>query len=270
MLLKKLFAKKASTAAEGAKAARPNSALADDLAMPEAAKDEFFNAQPSHIQQILTVLHRIARDALLVGDIMRRGAPLPDVAGEVGTVPIYCRDIEGLFETLTADGSKRFQSYYYTNDLATMDPRAQLHLSQFFGRVMALNTLLTTTDPSLRAAQAKAVPKMLDRILLEALCFKGLFSGFAVTRALLTRAAPDSQMVAQFEALVARTKADLAATSPYLHDSATAFETLPMVNQSLIVELSKRYEEGQIAVNGVYFDAATGAQMVGGVQRLQA
>lgn len=270
MLLKKLFGKKAESSADGAKTARPNSALADPLAMPEAAKDDIFHAQPAHIQQILTVLHRITRDAVLVGDILRRGAPVPQIAGEVGTVPIYCRDIEGLFEETKTDGTKAYRSYHYSNDLKTMDPNAQLHLSQFFGRVMALNTLLTTTDPKLHAARAKAVPKMLDRILLEALCFKGFFSGFTVTRALLTAANPDRAMVAQFEALVERTKADLGAAGAFLHDATAAFQALPIVNQSLIVELTKCYEEGQVAINGVYFDAKTGATLLGGAQRQQA
>lgn len=270
MLLKKLFGKKASAAANGAPAGEAVCALADALTMPLSAQDEIFRAQPVHIQTMLTVLHRIARDAVLVGDILRRGAPLPVLAGEVGAVPIYCRDIAGLFEKTEPDGSKRYQAYYYTNDLKTMDPRAQLHLSQFFGRVMALNTLLMSTDPHSMTTRAKAVPKMLDRILLEAMCFKGFFSGFAVTRALLTAATPDQHMVAQLQALVTRTKADLSAAEPYLHDAKTAFETLPMVSQSLIVEVSKPYEDGQVGINGVYFDAATGAQLVGGVAQKQA
>lgn len=269
MFLKKLFAPKSAPRAVAPAMARPTSALADPLTMPEAAKDDVFRAQPAHIQQFLIVLHRIVRDALLVGDILRRTGKLPQIAGPAGTVPIYCRDIETLFEIAYSDGTKGYRTYHYTHDLNTMDPRAQLHLSQFFGRVMALNMLLSAPEPTMRAGPGPAVRAMLDRILLEALCFKGFFSGFAITRTLLTTQNPDRDMLAAFEGLVARTKADLAAASPYLDDADTAFQALPLVNQSLIVELTKCYEVGQIVVNGVYFDAKTGAHVVAEAQGRQ-
>jgi len=266
MLLKKLFGKKADAKA----IVRKNAVLAAPLTLPEAAKDEIFNAQPAHIQKILTVLARIARDTLLVGDILRRGEDLPQMKGEVGTHPIYCRDIEALFERTEPDGTKAYLSYAYTTDLKTMDTRTQVHLSQFFGRIMALNTLLSSANPKLRDARVGAVPAMLDRILLEALCFKGFFSSFAISRALLTCQNPDRGMLAQFEALVARTKADLADACPHLHDAGTAFQALPIVNQSLMVELGKRYEAGQILINGVYFDAKMGAHVLGNAVKRQA
>lgn len=225
--------------------------------------DALFHAQPAHIQQVLTVMQRIARDAALVAGLLRQGAPVPQVAGPVGGVPIYCQGIEALFEKANDDGSTSYRSYYYTNDLKTMDPKAQQHLCQFFGRVKAVNTVLTAAPDKQRAARMQAVPGLLDSILVEALYFKGFFSAFALSRTLLTTPQPSQTTLDEYAALVARTKADLAAAAPHLHDAAAAFQALPNANPSLLVELTKAYEAGQVVINGVYFDAASGAHLLG-------
>ncbi len=232
--------------------------LAEPLTMPESAKDEIFRAQPAHIQHVLTVLQRIARDTVLVGDILRLGLDLPLIDGPVGAHPIYCRDIEALFQTVADDGGKAYLSFAYSADLTAMDPRAQAHLSRFFGQIIACNTLLNKRDPKL----AKQIGAMLDQILLEALWFKGFFSGFAVSRALLTSPAPDRRMVKQLETLVARTKADLAGAVGVLHDAGAAFSILPRVTLSLIVELVKPYDTEQSVLNGVCLDTKA-AQILG-------
>lgn len=230
------------------------SVFAAPLEMPENAKDAIFRAQPAHIQQVLTVLHRIARDTVLVGDILRLGLDVPPQNGSqdgpVGAYPIYCRDIEALFQTVAEDGGKAYLSFAYSTDLTAMDPRAQAHLSRFFGRIIACNTLLAKRDPKL----VTQIGAMLDQILLETLWFKGFFSGFAVSHALLTSDRPDRRMVVQLEALVARTKADLAAAVGVLHDAGAAFANLPRVTLSLIVELVKPYDTAQSVLNGVCLD----------------
>ena len=228
--------------------------FAAPLEMPENAKDEIFHAQPAHIQHVLTVLHRIARDAVLVGDILRLGLDVPPLDGPlaapVGAYPIYCRDIEALFQTVAEDGGKAYFSFAYSTDLTAMDPRAQAHLSRFFGRIIVCNTLLNKRDPKL----AKQIRTMLDQILLEALWFKGFFSGFAVSHALMNSPAPERRMVVQLEALVARTKADLAGAVGVLHDAGAAFASLPRVTLSLIVALVKPYDTEQSVLNGVCLD----------------
>lgn len=230
------------------------SVFAAPLEMPENAKDEIFRSQPAHIQHVLTVLHRIARDAVLVGDILRLGLDVPPldgpVAAPVGAYPIYCRDIEALFQTVAEDGGKAYLSFAYSKDLTAMDPRAQAHLSRFFGSIIACNTLLNKRDPKL----GKKIGTMLDQILLEALWFKGFFSGFALSHALMNSPTPARGMVVQLEALVARTKADLAGAVGVLHDAGAAFASLPRVTLSLIVELVKPYDIEQSVLNGVCLD----------------
>jgi|GEM_PF-2326327 len=274
MMLTKIFGKKTGNPAPEAAAAPPSAPLAAGhvgvapdalalvegapkpsmfaatLAMPENAKDEIFHAQPAHIQHVLTVLHRISRDTVLVGDILRLGYDVPPLDGPVGAYPIYCRDIEALFQTVAEDGGKAYLSFAYSTDLTAMDPRAQAHLSRFFGRIIACNTLLNKRDPKL----AKQIGAMLDQILLEALWFKGFFSGFAVSHALLNSPTPDRRMVAQLDALVARTKADLAGAVAVLHDAGAAFASLPRVTLSLIVEMVKPYDTEQSVLNGVCLD----------------
>ncbi|WP_127045596.1 hypothetical protein [Pseudorhodobacter sp. E13] len=221
-------------------AATPDAAgLAAPLGMPEAEQDAIFRAQPAHIQHILTVIQRIAGDAKRVAELLQQGALQPWGGG--GHAPIYCQGIERLFKLANTDGSTSYRSYYYTEDLKTMDPKAQLHLSQFFGRVMAVNTVLTAAPDKQRAARMQAVPGVLDSILVEALYFKGFFSAFAISRSLLTTPQPGQTTLAEYAALIARTKADLAAAAPQLHDAAAAFAALPKGNPSLLVELIKAY-----------------------------
>lgn len=264
-MFRKLFAKMVPISAKPA----PVSALAAPFDIPDAAQDEIFCAQPPHIRVFLAVLHRIARDIRLVSDILQQGASLPKLDGASGTVPIYCKDIETLFQRIGADGRKTYLTYAYTQDLKTMDPNAQVHLSNYFGRIVALNQILTSSDPGLTPAKAASMQEMLDRVYLETLFFKGFFSAFDLSQRLLTGNIHPQEAQRDLQALIDQTKADYAKASNYLTDCDRAFARLPMTSQPLLTEIAKPYEPGQLAVNGVYFDCAMGKKMMDHVAQSQ-
>jgi hypothetical protein len=257
-MFRKLIAKMAPISAKSV----PEFALAAPFDIPDAAQDEIFCAQPPHIRVFLAVLHRIAGDVRLVSEILQSGASLPKLEGPVGSVPIYCKDIEALFERIGPDGRKTYVTYSYTQDLKSMDPNAQVHLSNFFGRIVALNTMLTSRDPALTPAKAASMQAMLDRIYLEALFFKSFFSAYDLSQRLLINKVHPQEAQRALEALINRTKADYAEANDYLIDCDQAFARLPMTSQPLIVEVAKPHEAGQVVVNGVYFDCAMGKKMI--------
>ena len=241
VLLKKLFGQKA---AQTAKCATP-----PEFVIPETIKDALFCAQPPHIQTHLAVVNRIARDVLVGRDSLQRGTAL-------AAMPIYCDSIARLFQRAAGAGAMSYLSYCYSPDLQSMDPNAQLHLSQFYGRIAALNTALTSASPDM-----EEVAVMLDKTLLDALFFTGFFSSYALSTDLLTRQITAEAAGAQFQALIDRSKADFAGASAYLYNPERAFGSLPMTTQPLLIEAAKPFEAGQTTRNGVYFDTEMAAQL---------
>lgn len=264
-MFRKFFAKKAPTSAKWVR----ESALSAPFDIPDSAQDEIFCAQPPHIRVFLAVFHRIARDVRVVSEILRRGAPLPKLDGAIGSVPIYCKDIEALFERAGPDGRKTYLTYSYTQDMKSMDPNAQVHLSNFFGRIVALNTFMTSSDPALTPVKAVSMQATLDRIFLEALFFKSFFSAYDLSQRLLTGKIQALEARRDLQALVDQTKADYTKASGYLTDCDQAFARLPMTSQPLLVEVAKPYEVGQLGVNGVYFDCEMGKKMIAHAGRSQ-
>lgn len=204
---------------------------------------------------MLDVLNQIAYDVVVLGGRLARGAALPKEKD-----PIYCTDIAALFERVAADGTKSYLTFHYTQDLKTLDPNAQVHLSQFFGRIVAVNGLLAQHTLGQAPTKRPIIAAMLDQILLEALFFTGFFYAYALSRDLLLNRIPAGVGGEQFATLIAQSRADFIAATPYLHDANTALAALTMTTQQLIVEQAKPYEAGQRQINNVYFDAGMAAQ----------
>jgi hypothetical protein len=223
---------------------------------------------PDHIEAILDVLNKIARDVVVAGERLIRGAPIP-----AGKDAIYCTDIARLFERHAADGSTKYLTFHYTQDLKTLDPNAQVHLSQFFGRIVAVNGLLAghnsgqnpDQNPGQNLGQLSTkrsvITAMLDQILLESLFFTGFFNAYSLSADLLAGRISAAPAGVQFAAMIEQSRGDFVDATPYLHDAAHAFTSMSMTTQQLIVMVEKPYEDGQRHINDVYFDKSMAAQM---------
>ncbi|NNE87848.1 MAG: hypothetical protein HKN27_07205 [Silicimonas sp.] len=172
--------------------------------------------------------------------------------------PIEHAETETLFSEKNRDGETVYNHYHFTEDMSQLDPKAQVHLMQLFGQILAFNELM----------EHPGVETRLDWIAANACFFERYFARADFSSALLAET-PEQDMQAQLQDILDADKARIKDTQATLFDPSQSASLLRQPIP-LMVAVGKPYQEGQKFINGVYFSAEAAPAVMDWIASLQA
>lgn len=216
----------------------------------------------SAVERLGARMTRIGEEARALAALVHGGAAMPAVKGDPAeNGPIATSDIPGLFENRKADGTKAYDFHHYTNDLKSMDPNAQVDLMRFFGDAVALNTLIARCDRRPVADDVlESATRLLDRIAVSAFFFARFLARRDVTTMALTGSGTREDIARAMDVLRAGDRAQVAKLTLFHGDSLE--KNLPQPSIPFCLFAGRQPESGEKFINGVWFPAAEGAQLL--------
>jgi hypothetical protein len=206
---------------------------------------------PQHIMALIHAMDRIFNDAADLMALLRDRRPIPALTScSPLDGPISVAGYEKLFEHVDDAGRVLFSTYYFTQDVKSLDPDAQYQLSLIHRNVLHFN-LLTSRSGALCALEALAPP--LDVILAKTAYFSNCFRSYAIVRGILSRQMDNKTLNKAMQAhqagwMAAMKRAQSCMVNP---DMFTTYA--PMSQPSLIVSADAPFREGQRVIDGVVF-----------------
>ncbi|MEM7636574.1 MAG: hypothetical protein AAF299_18555 [Pseudomonadota bacterium] len=235
----------------------PKKTAAEDVPVSARAEDSSVCGQElrPNISELADYLQGMCDDAAAIALKIKNQMPLTDLVSAAGDRSVIRYDgIDRFFKTVAEDGSAAYRIYYYSQDMKSLDPLAQANFAKLVSQAIIVdglvNQMITST---LTNGEGGLLIVAVDRIIAMTTYLKHSLHGFTFsTDLLLGRLQGDTlneaarQFIESYGESVKR--AMLTMVQP-----AAFGKLVPYQNPRLLIEVTRRDEEGQKFVNGVYF-----------------
>lgn len=203
---------------------------------------------PPHITRIIRAMDRIFAQAASLSAQVRAGSPLVMPGpGDVG--PIDLTDYAKLFERINGEGAVLFSTYYFTQDVKSLDPDAHYQLSLIHQKATMLNLMLTGGTH----AGDSALAPLLDAVLVKSAYFGSIFKGYNIVTGILSRSLDSAALNLAMDRQRARWEAAMTRARAEMLNPAMLRAHAPTPEPMLILSAEGPYQDGQRVIDGVVF-----------------
>jgi hypothetical protein len=209
---------------------------------------------PPHIVRLIETMDRIFRQAADMLLLLRESKPLPvSSTGMLEHAPIDIAAYEKLFEHVDDAGKVLFSTYYFTQDIKSLDPDAQYQLSLVHRNVLHFNLLASRLSGSGARGALETLAPPLDVILAKTAYFSHCFRSYTIVRGILSRAMDNTALNRAMQAHRVGWAAAMDRARSLMLNPDMLRIYAPRAEPSLLVSAAGPYQPGQRVIDGVVF-----------------
>ena len=208
-----------------------------------------------NIAELADYLQGMCDDAAAIALKIKNQMPLTSLVLAAGDQPVIrYSGINRFFETVAKDGSAGYQIYYYTQDMKSLDPLAQVNLAKLVSQAIIVNGLANQMITStLTNGEGGLLIVAVDRIIVMTTYLKHSLHGSALSTDLLLSRLQSEQATAKTMEFIESYKESVKRAMLMMVRPASFSKLAPYQNPRFLIEVTMRHHEGQQFVNGVYF-----------------
>lgn len=222
---------------------------------------------PPHILRLIETMDRIFRQAADVVSTLRQGRPISaSMLGMPLDAPFDLIGYEKLFEHVDDVGNLLFSTYYFTQDIKSLDPDAQYQLSLIHQKALQFNMLMSRGQ----FHDSEALAPLLDSLLVKSAYFGHCFKSYTIVAGILSGRLDNAALNAATQAHHAGWAAAMNRAKAAMLNPATLLAHAPMREPALLLSTSGPYQDGQRVIDGAVFAPELAAVLMKRLAAMQA